>query len=73
MNNPKKLRKTIEWERLEISPRKLEMPRKYIMQNGYNKEQKWYGPNKQKIIRGGKNTQKTYTKKILITQITMIL
>ena len=73
MNNPKKLRKTIEWERLEISPRKLEMPRKYIMQNGYNKEQKWYGPNKQKIIRGGKNTQKNYTKKILITQITMIL
>ena len=28
----KKLRKTIEWERLEISPRKLELPREYFMQ-----------------------------------------
>ena len=26
---------------------------------------------KQKILRGGKNTQKNYTKKILMTQITM--
>ena len=28
----KKLRKTIEWERLEISSRKLEMPREHFMQ-----------------------------------------
>ena len=28
----KKLRKTIEWERLEISSRKLEIPREYFMQ-----------------------------------------
>ena len=27
----KKWRKTVEWERLEISSRKLEIPRKYIM------------------------------------------
>ena len=29
----KKQRKTIEWERLEISSRKLEIPREYFMQN----------------------------------------
>ena len=28
----KKKRKTIEWERLEISSRKLEIPREHIMQ-----------------------------------------
>ena len=72
MNNAKKLRKTIEWERLEIS-RKLEIPRKPIKQNGHNKGQKLYAPNKQKILRGGKNIQKNYTKKILITQVTMMV
>ena len=30
--NAKKQRKTIEWERLEISSRKLEIPREYFMQ-----------------------------------------
>ena len=28
----KEIRKTIEWERLEISSRKLEMPREHFMQ-----------------------------------------
>ena len=32
--NAKKSRKTIEWERLEISSRKLEIPREYFMQRG---------------------------------------
>ena len=32
MNNEKKERKTIEWERLEISSRKLEIPREPFMQ-----------------------------------------
>ena len=35
--------------------------------DGHNKEQKWYGPNRSR--RGGKNTQKNYTKKIFTTQI----
>ena len=36
----------------------------------HTKGQKWYGPNKQKILRrGGKNTQKNCTKKIFMTQI----
>ena len=39
-------KKTIEWERLEMSLRKLKIPREYFMQNGYNKGQKWYGPNR---------------------------
>ena len=30
--NAKKQRKTIEWERLEISSRKLDIPRKHFMQ-----------------------------------------
>ena len=30
--NAKKLRKTIEWERLEISSRKLDIPRENFMQ-----------------------------------------
>ena len=32
MNNEKKERKTIEWERLEISFKKLEMSREHFMQ-----------------------------------------
>ena len=31
MNNAKKQRKAIEWERLEISSRKLEIPRELFM------------------------------------------
>ena len=41
----KKQRKTVEWERLEISSRKLVTPREHFMQDGHNKGQKWYGPN----------------------------
>ena len=32
LNNAKKQRKTIDWERLEISSRKLEIPREHFMQ-----------------------------------------
>ena len=32
VNNAKKQRKTIEWERLEVSSRKLEIPREHFMQ-----------------------------------------
>ena len=44
MNNVKKERKTIEWERLEISSRALEIPSMNFMQGWHNKGQKWYGP-----------------------------
>ena len=43
--NAKKQRKTIEWERLEISSRKLEIPKENFMQFGHNKGQKLYEPN----------------------------
>ena len=41
----------------------------------HKKGQKWYGPNKQKLLRrGGKNTQKNCTKKkTFMTQITMMV
>ena len=32
MNNAKKQRKTTEWERLEMSSRKLDIPKEHIMQ-----------------------------------------
>ena len=33
-------------ERLEMSSRKLEIPRENFMQTGYNKGQKWQGSNR---------------------------
>ena len=39
--------------------------------NWHNKGQKWYGPNRNR--RGGKNTQKNYTKKVLMTQTTTMV
>ena len=42
----KKQREITEWERLEISSRKLEIPREHFMQDGLDKGKKWYGPNK---------------------------
>ena len=38
--NAKKQRKTIEWERLEISPRKLKIPENISCKYGHNKGQK---------------------------------
>ena len=32
MNSEKKHRKTIDWKRLELSSRKLEIPREHVMQ-----------------------------------------
>ena len=43
MISAKKQRKTIEWERLEISSRKLVIPRNILCKNGHNKGQKRYG------------------------------
>ena len=42
----KEIEKITEWERLEISSRKLEIPREHLCKDGLNKGQKWYGPNK---------------------------
>ena len=37
---------TIEWEGIELSSRKLEIPREHFMQRWHNKGQKQYGPNR---------------------------
>ena len=73
--NVKKYRRIIEWERLEFFSRKLEIPRNISCKDGHNKEQKWYGPNKQKILRSGtkEHTEELYKKKILMTQITTMV
>ena len=42
----KKKRKTTQWERLEISSRKVELPREHFMKDGRSKGQKWYGSNR---------------------------
>ena len=43
----KKQGKTIEWERLEMSSRKLEISREHFMQRWMGTiKDKWYGPNK---------------------------
>ena len=44
--NAKKYRKTIEWERLEISSRKLEILREHFIQERQDKGQKEQGCNK---------------------------
>ena len=45
------MRKTIEWETLEISSRKLEIPRHISCKDGHNKGQQWYGPKKLEDIK----------------------
>ena len=42
----KETEKTIEWERLEISSRKLEIPREQFTQDGHNEGHKRYRPNR---------------------------
>ena len=45
-DHAKKERKAIEWERLEISSRKLEIPREISCKDGHNTGQERYGPNR---------------------------
>ena len=47
--NAKKQRKIIEWERLAISSRKLEIPKDIMQIDRHYKGQKKYGPNKERI------------------------
>ena len=60
-----KQEKTIEWERIEISSRKLEIPREYFMQNGLNKGQKRQEPNRSRTYkeRWQEYTEELYKKK----------
>ena len=51
MNNAKKWRKTVEWGRLAISSRKLEIQESISCRDGHNKGQKQYGPNRMEEIK----------------------
>ena len=42
----KEREETIEWERLEISSRKLEIPKEHFMQRWAHKGQKRHGPKR---------------------------
>ena len=42
----KEIEERTEWERLEISSRKLEIPGNISCKDRHNKGQKWYGPNR---------------------------
>ena len=42
----KEIEENNRWERLEISPRKLEILGNISCKNGLNKGRKWYGPNR---------------------------
>ena len=57
-------KKTIDWKRIEISSRKLEIPREYFMQRlaRLRTEIVWTS-QKQKILRGDMNTQKNCPKR----------
>ena len=68
--------KIIEWKRLEISSRKLEIPREHFMQRWTEinfmqiKDRSGVDLTEAKILRrGGKNTQNNCTKKSFTTQI----
>ena len=60
----KEIAENKEWERLEISSRKLEIPREHFMQRCHDKGQKWPGPRRR---RGDKKLEKNCTKKVLTT------
>ena len=63
MIDAKKKRKTIEWQRLKISSRKLEIQDRNVMDLREAED----------IKKGSKNTQNNYTKKIFMIQITTMV
>ena len=76
----KKERKTIEWKRLEISSRKLELPREHFMKIGTIKDKNHMDLTETEDITKTWQeeelytelyTEKLYKKKIFMTQIIM--
>ena len=73
MINAKKYRKTIEWESLEISSRKLRDTKgTFHAKMGTIKDRNGIDLAEAKD-RGGKSTQKNYTKKIFMIQMTTMV
>ena len=44
--NANKQRKIMEWERIEVSSRKLEIPKEHFMHTWAQKGHGWYVPNR---------------------------
>ena len=65
MISEKKERKTIEWERLEISSRKLEIPREHFMQR--------WAQYLEDIKKRWQEHTEELCKKIFMTQIIMMV
>ena len=74
MINEKKWSKTIEWERLEISSRKLEKPRDIHANMGTKNDRNHMDLREAKDIKKGwQEYTEELDKKILITQITTMM
>ena len=70
----KEQRKTTEWERLVISSRKLDTKGIFHAKMGTINDRNGMDLTEaEDIKRGGKNTQKNYTKKIFMIQLTMMV
>ena len=71
----KKQRKTTEWQRLEISSRKLEISREpFHAKMGTIKDRNSMDLKEAEAIKKTvKNTQKKYTRKILVMQVTTMV
>ena len=77
------MKKTIGWERLEISSRKVDILRNISCKDGHNKRQKWYDLTAAEYIKKRWKKKKkeevarihrrTIPKKIFMTQITMMV
>ena len=65
--------KTTEWERLEISSRKLDTKGTFHAKMNTIKDRNGMDLISRRLRRGGQNTQNDYTKKIFMIQITMMV
>ena len=72
MNNAKKRKTTIDWERLELSSRKLEITREYFVQNGHNR-QNGKGLTELEEIKKCQEYPEVLYKKVLMTQVITVV
>ena len=73
MNNSKKQNKTIKWERLEISSRKLERSRERFMQGWTQYRNGRDLTEAEGIKRWQENTEERTIKNVLVTWITIMV
>ena len=73
MNNSKKQNKTIKWERLEISSRKLERSRERFMQGWTQYRNGRDLTEVEGIKRWQENTEERTIKNVLVTWITIMV